>query len=145
MTNAVISLMQRLYFDEGSARAVLIRIGYPPARIPVFRAADTFWPEIVLRLNDTVLDGTQKLLAAAVADNPGSQDARALLARTERAGGGPTRPVARGIPSGSCACLPTPFPSPESVLTTRCACLARSPSKVASTYGPARRPGDGHH
>jgi hypothetical protein len=78
----VISLMQSLYFDEGSARAVLIKIGFPPPRIPLFRAADTFWPDVVIRLEGGIIvDGICKLLNAARADNPGSETVSSLLQR----------------------------------------------------------------
>lgn len=126
MANAVISLMQVLYFDEGSARAILIRIGYPPERIPLFRAADTFWPDVVIRLkNGAVQDGMRKLLAAAVADNPDNETARSLLARvggagadradpeqTERAGG-PLAGTGRGPAPVKVLCL-FADPVPES-------------------------------
>jgi hypothetical protein len=95
--NAIISLMQDLYFDEGSARAVLIGIGYRAAQIPQFRAADTFWPDVVLRLERGIVpDGIRKLLAVAVRDHPGSEAAQALLTEA----GGAAGPVELGGAAG---------------------------------------------
>lgn len=81
MTNDVVDLMQDLYFDGPSARALLISIEYRPAQIPEFRSAATFWPEVVLRLtNGIVPDGVRRLLTQTVHDHPGNARAAALLA-----------------------------------------------------------------
>lgn len=81
MNNVVRELMEELYFDESSARAILLRIDYPPARIPRFPAADTFWPEVLIRLeNGIIADGVNALLKAASADHPGNEKLRDLLA-----------------------------------------------------------------
>jgi hypothetical protein len=72
MRNDVISLVQEIYFEEEAARTVLLKIGVPPSRIPVFRSAETFWPEMILKLeNGIVMDGVRKLLSAAIEAFPG--------------------------------------------------------------------------
>lgn len=85
--NAVIALLQELYDEGPAARSVLIRIGYPKARIPAFSRSDVFWTEVVLTLEKGILvEGIRQVLAAALADNPGSTEAAALLTQ---AGGKP--------------------------------------------------------
>lgn len=92
----VIALMQDLYFDEGSAQNVLIKIGYPRSRIPAFRSADAFWPDVILRLQGgIIIEGICKLLNAAYADNPGSEAARSLVIQFGCAPAGAT-PAGRG-------------------------------------------------
>jgi len=96
MRNAIIALMQDLYFDEASARALLIGIGYRPAKIPAFQAADTFWPVVVLRLEQGIVEnGLELLLDAAVRDHPGNGTAKRLLRELGTAGGvgGTKKPV----------------------------------------------------
>jgi hypothetical protein len=100
--NEIILLMQDLYFDEGSARSVLIGIGYPPARIPAFRQANVFWADVVLQLDrGTVLDGIGKLLAAVVADYPANSAAKDLLARWEAENGAPANGTRAAAAPGS--------------------------------------------
>jgi CHAT domain-containing protein/effector-associated domain 1 (EAD1)-containing protein len=80
MRNAIIALMQDLYYDGAIARALLIGIGYRPAQIPEFRSAETFWPEVVLRLERGVVEnGVYLMVAAAVQDFPGNERAKSLL------------------------------------------------------------------
>jgi CHAT domain/Effector-associated domain 1 len=77
----VYSLMQGLYYSEDSARAILLTIGFPPAAIPAFKAAATFWPETVLKLRHGVIEnGVVRLLEAVCADHPANAEARRLLA-----------------------------------------------------------------
>jgi hypothetical protein len=58
----------------------LIRIGYRPAQIPAFSSADTFWPDVVLRLESGIVqDGIEMLLAAVVDEFPGNTQATVLL------------------------------------------------------------------
>ena len=81
MRNKIIALMQDLYYDGARARALLIEIGCRPAQIPEFRAAETFWPEVVIRLETgIVVDGIRLLVAVAARDHPGNEQASALLA-----------------------------------------------------------------
>jgi CHAT domain/Effector-associated domain 1 len=81
MRNKIIALMQDLYYDGARARALLIEIGCRPAQIPDFRAAETFWPEVVIRLETgIVVDGIRLLVAVAARDHPGNEQASALLA-----------------------------------------------------------------
>ena len=88
--NAIIILMQDLYYEGARARAVLIEIGYRPAAIPEFRSAETFWPEVVLRLErGVVVDGMLLLVAVAARDHPDNEEARALLAQAR--GPGPVK------------------------------------------------------
>lgn len=85
--------MQDLYYDGPLARAVLIEIGYRPARIPQFHAAETFWPEVVLRLEQgIVVDGLHLLVAVAAREHPGNKEAKDLLAQV-RGPTGPTGPI----------------------------------------------------
>ncbi len=73
MANEVVDLLQDLYYDGPRARALLLRIGYLPASIPAFNTADTFWPEVVPRLERGILvDGMARLVAAMVEDHPGN-------------------------------------------------------------------------
>ena len=82
MRNDIVTVMQDLYFDSGRSRAVLLEIGIRPAQIPEFRAAETFWPDVVLRLeNGIVVDGIPLLLAVVARENPGNEAAQALLAQ----------------------------------------------------------------
>jgi hypothetical protein len=80
--NAIIALMQDLYFDGPTARALLIKVGYRPPQIPQFGSAETFWPEVVLRMESgIVVGGLGALLTATVRDHPGNTAAATLLAR----------------------------------------------------------------
>lgn len=89
----IIALLQDLYFDGAGARGVLIRIGYRPAQIPDFRSAETFWPDVVLRLERGVVrDGLRSLLQAAAEDHPGN-DRIGLLLRDLNGGGRPPAPA----------------------------------------------------
>lgn len=95
MKSKIIALLQDLYFDGADARGVLIRIGYRPAQIPNFRSAETFWPEVVLRLERGVVrDGLRLLLQTAAEDHPGSDEAERLL--RELNGGGQRQAPAPG-------------------------------------------------
>src|SRR5512139_2057688 len=83
MAKEVMEVMQDLYFDGPGARALLIRIGYRPAQIPEFRAAETFWSEVVLRLERGIVeDGIPRLLAETARDHPGNRSVRELLNRS---------------------------------------------------------------
>jgi hypothetical protein len=91
VSTAVAAVLQDLYYDERSARALLARIGYPPARIPAFHAADTFWVEVVLRLERGILvDGLARLLTEAARDHPGNP---AVARLATQAGGREPVPV----------------------------------------------------
>ena len=81
MAKAVVELLQDLYYDGPSARALLLRIGYLPGRIPAFNTADTFWPEVMLRLErGIVVDGMSRLITAMVEDHPGNPEVAATAA-----------------------------------------------------------------
>jgi len=83
--------MQDLYYEGDRARAVLIEIGYRPAQIPVFRSAETFWPEVVLRLErGIVVDGMLLLVAVVAREHPGNEEAKALLTQV-RGSSGPVK------------------------------------------------------
>lgn len=73
VSTAVVDVLQDLYFEEPAARSLLLRIGYPPARLPSFHSADTFWVDIVLRLERGILvDGLTRLIAEVAKDHPGN-------------------------------------------------------------------------
>jgi hypothetical protein len=87
VANAVVELLQDLYFDSGAARTLLLRIGYQPAHIPAFHSAYTFWPDVVLHLERGILvDGMSRLVAAMVDDHPGNAAVAALAAAHGPAG-----------------------------------------------------------
>jgi hypothetical protein len=103
MADEIVLLMQQLYFTEDSARTLLIGIGYPVSRIYAFRAAATFWPEVVINLrNGVVANGVSRLLETAVTDNPGSAEARRLLATVRTAPAAQESPAATSPPSILC-------------------------------------------
>lgn len=80
MRNKVIAVLRDLYHDEARAKAVLLEIGCEPAHLPAFRAAGTFWSEVVLDLErGSVPDGVNQLLRAATRDFPGNSRAASLL------------------------------------------------------------------
>ncbi|WP_440086298.1 CHAT domain-containing protein [Streptosporangium sp. LJ11] len=95
MRNDVIALMQGLYYDGDLARLLLVRIGMRPAQIPTFRTAETFWPEVVLRLeNGLIKNGILLLLEAAEKDHPGNAEISYLIIRIKAlSGGDATGPV----------------------------------------------------
>ncbi|MET0418464.1 MAG: CHAT domain-containing protein [Actinoplanes sp.] len=87
MANTVVDLLKDLYYEGPAARALLLRIGYPLASIPSFHAADTFWPDVVLRLDrGVVVDGMPRLLAAMAAEHPGNPAVAGLAAEFGPAG-----------------------------------------------------------
>jgi len=88
---AVVEVLQDLYYEGPAARSLLLRIGYPPARIPAFHTADTFWIEIVLRLERGILvDGLARLINEVAKDHPGNPGVARLAVQF---GGGRPLPV----------------------------------------------------
>jgi hypothetical protein len=66
------------YADQIAARALLMRIDYPPSRIPQFHDADSFWTETFGRIEQGVLHaptpaaGFESLLRQCALDYPGN-------------------------------------------------------------------------
>ncbi|MGW4064350.1 CHAT domain-containing protein [Amycolatopsis sp. NPDC004747] len=80
VTNKIIEVMRDLYFDAPNARSLLMGIGYQQAQIPEFHSAATFWPPVILRLSNGIVEnGTARLLTAAAKDHPGNTQLSALL------------------------------------------------------------------
>lgn len=94
--NAVIAALQDLYYEGPGARALLVRLGYPAARIPAFHRADSFWTEVVMNLErGIIVDGIRAALTEAAADNPGNAELAPLLARLDgTSGAAPVRALA---------------------------------------------------
>lgn len=78
-------LMCRLYTIERDARTVLIKIGYPPDRIPSFGDARAFWSVVLPAVDGRVQGGRLFLLAAVLADYPADREAAERLGREKAA------------------------------------------------------------
>ncbi len=79
----VAELMAQLYFDETSARSILINIGFPPSLLPSFAQPDAFWSAVILGLDQGlgVADGIAALVAATARRYPGNKEVQALHAK----------------------------------------------------------------
>jgi len=65
--------LAQVYSDEGAARTLLRRIGFPPGQVPSFGTSVVFWSNVMQRLEAGILvDGVEKLIRQAAKDFPGN-------------------------------------------------------------------------
>jgi hypothetical protein len=128
MTREFIALMQDTYHNEDLARTALLGIRYPPAAIPKFYTAESFWLAVDLTLDQRVTSGRIRLLKATAKLYPGSSaEAEQLMEQLMQPTAGPAvepepevgpGPHPRVLPGGDpqTSAWGTPPPSPPSGL-----------------------------
>jgi hypothetical protein len=81
----IIDVLKSHYDADYKARGVLIEIGYPTDAAPQFVTAESFWPQLLLTLDDRVVNGTELLLTVTAARFPGGGASELLRERAESA------------------------------------------------------------
>ncbi|TCO52881.1 effector-associated domain EAD1-containing protein [Actinocrispum wychmicini] len=93
----VAELMAKLYFDETTAKAVLIRAGYPPHVLPPFGDASSFWTSVIqqMELGLGPADTLPQLIAQTAGTFQGNLEMQAMHAKWTG-----TEPPATAAPVG---------------------------------------------
>lgn len=75
----VLDLMVDLYYEQDTARMILISIGYPKEELPPFRNALLYWQKVLPTVDNKIKNGRSELVRVAREQNPASAAANELF------------------------------------------------------------------